>query len=93
MLTDLQEAIISAIHQEPHYCFTGNERKAAERMRTKGLLRLRKDKAWYADTYTNSHPPKGLRYKITAKGERAYKCPLSNFQKRMSDTRGLAIVG
>ena len=65
-LTDLQCAIISVVHQtdpertfEPiQYRFVGSEGKAAQRMVRNGLLR--------PDKAPNT-------YKVTAKGERAYK--------------------
>lgn len=38
-LTDLQWVVLVTIMIEPFYCFTGSEKKVAERMRLRGYLR------------------------------------------------------
>lgn len=56
-LTNLQWAVIATIHNQPDYKFTGDERKAAERMVKRGFLKRLKDN----------------QYKVTHKGEEIYK--------------------
>lgn len=56
-MSNLQLAIIAAIHVEPKYRFTGDERTAAARMEKRGWLRR----------------SLGKTYSVTRNGERAYQ--------------------
>lgn len=55
-LTTNQWAIIATINQEPDYRFVGNERRSADAMAKRGLLKPLPDR----------------RYAVTAKGSKAF---------------------